>query len=242
MRRKKAGGSDASAGGRITPADVQQVAFRLAFRGYNERDVDAFLDRITEDLAAYMEESQRLRAGAQPSQQAAPDLSASKEDAERIVSEARQEAARIVREAEARAAVVATSGGGDSRAAVAPFLSSEREFLQNLGSLVQGHAEEVKRMVAEMRSTAETTPPGAVASAASSEPQPLAEPELVAEPEAEPEPRASTTTEEAFAPISVPAAEDEASETEEPTPEPAPAQLRTDSGERSLRELFWGED
>ena len=39
-----------SAGGRIAPADVQQVEFRLAFRGYNERDVDAFLDRITEGL------------------------------------------------------------------------------------------------------------------------------------------------------------------------------------------------
>jgi DivIVA domain-containing protein len=27
------------------------VEFRLAFRGYNERDVDAFLDRLTEDLS-----------------------------------------------------------------------------------------------------------------------------------------------------------------------------------------------
>lgn len=242
MRRKKAEGSDASARGRITPADVQQVEFRLAFRGYNERDVDAFLDRITEDLSAYIEENQRLRTAAPPSHQGAPDPSAAKADAERIVSEARQEAARIVREAEARAAVVATSGGGDPRAAVAPFLSSEREFLQNLGSLVQGHAEEVKRMVAEMRSTAETTSPEASASAAPSGSQPLVEPEPVAEPEAEPEPQASTTTEEAFAPITVPAAEDEGSETDEPVPEPAPAQLRTDSGERSLRELFWGED
>ncbi|HSD49620.1 MAG TPA: DivIVA domain-containing protein [Actinomycetota bacterium] len=244
MRRKKAEGSDVSAGGRITPADVQQVEFRLAFRGYNERDVDAFLDRITEDLSAYIEENQRLRTVAPPSQQGASDPSAAKADAERIVSEARQEAARIVREAEARAAVVATSRGGDPRAAVAPFLSTERGFLQNLGSLVQGHAEEVKRMVAEMRSTAETTSPETSASAAPSGSQPLVEPEpeLVVEPEAEPEPEASTTTEEAFAPITVPAAEDEGSETEEPVPEPAPAQLRTDSGERSLRELFWGED
>ena len=60
MRRKKAEDSSTSGGsGRVTPMDVQQVEFRLAFRGYNERDVDAFLDRLTEDLAVYIEENQR---------------------------------------------------------------------------------------------------------------------------------------------------------------------------------------
>ena len=61
MRRKK----DETAGatgttGRITPKDIQEVEFRLAFRGYNERDVDAFLDRVTEDLAAYLEEARAI--------------------------------------------------------------------------------------------------------------------------------------------------------------------------------------
>lgn len=247
MRRKKTEGSDASVGGRITPADVQQVEFRLAFRGYNERDVDAFLDRITEDLGAYIEENQRLRAAASATPPAAPaasDASAASAEAERIVAEARQDAARIVREAEARAAAVAASAGGDPRAAVAPFLSSEREFLQSLGSLVQGHAEEVKRMVAEMRSTAETTPASPTASepdaAPAAEPAPAARGEPApAEPGSESE---ATTTEEAFAPISVPAAEDEGASADEPVAEPAPVQLRRDSGDRSLRELFWGED
>ncbi|HEU4356208.1 MAG TPA: DivIVA domain-containing protein [Actinomycetota bacterium] len=246
MRRKKTEGSDASAGGRVTPADVQQAEFRLAFRGYNERDVDAFLDRITEDLSTYIEENQRLRAGASSSQQGAPDLAAAQADAQRIVAEARQEAARIVREAESRAAVLATSGGADPRAAVTPFLSSEREFLQSLGALVQGHAEEVKRMVAEMRSAAVATSTGTGAASAPSQAEPMAETESEAVADvatgAEPEPQAPTTAEEAFAPISVPAAEDAGSEADEPLPEPAPARLRTDSGDRSLRELFWGED
>jgi DivIVA domain-containing protein len=244
MRRKKAEGSDVSAGGRIAPADVQQVEFRLAFRGYNERDVDAFLDRITEDLGAYIDENQRLRAAASPSGTAAPDPSATKGEAERIVAEAREEAARIVREAEARAALIAASAGGDPRAAVAPFLGSEREFLQSLGTLVQGHAEEVKRMVAEMRSTAETTASAATVAAdppSSGEPgpEPSHEHEPEPEPAQEPEPQA-TSAEEAFAPISVPAAEED--EADVPVPEGAPVQLRRDSGDRSLRELFWGED
>jgi DivIVA domain-containing protein len=64
MRRKKEAEQEATTGARrLTPADVQEVEFRLAFRGYNERDVDAFLDRVTEDLAAYVEENERLRSG-----------------------------------------------------------------------------------------------------------------------------------------------------------------------------------
>ena len=47
-------------GSSLTPVDVQQVQFRLAFRGYNEGDVDAFLDRITEELTARIEERERL--------------------------------------------------------------------------------------------------------------------------------------------------------------------------------------
>ena len=33
---------------RLTPVDVQQKEFRLAVRGYNEREVDQFLDEVTE--------------------------------------------------------------------------------------------------------------------------------------------------------------------------------------------------
>ncbi len=221
MRRKKAEGTSVSdPKGRVTPVDVQQVEFRLAFRGYNERDVDAFLDRVTEDLAAYMEDNQRLRAG-QPALGAEPamEVGTARSEAERIVAEAREEAERIVRDAKARAAL-AGAPAGDSRAAVAPFLNTEREFLQSLGSLVQSHAEEVKQMVFALRARAEAG--------------------------AAPSPVAPATTDDAFAPISVPAAEEgtggATDEDDKVVPEPAPAQLRRDSGEHSLRELFWGED
>lgn len=236
MRRKRAEGETApGAGGRVTPADVQQVEFRLAFRGYSERDVDAFLDRVTEDLAAYIEENQRLRAG-QPAAGPEPgsaDVGSARSEAERIVADAREEAARIVRDAHVRAAA-SGAPAGDARAAVAPFLNTEREFLQSLGALVQGHAEEVKQMVLALRARAE----------ASGTPV-----ETASAPAAETEPEQGSTAanaEEAFAPITVPAAEGEgeapADDAAAPAPAPAPARLRTDSGDRSLRELFWGED
>ena len=250
MRRKKPEGAPAPSSGetRITPADVQQVAFRLAFRGYNERDVDAFLDRLTEDLAFHMEENQRLRAEAPAAAVGASDVTTAWSEADRILADARAEAERIVRDAEARAAVTGTTG--DPRGAVAPFLTREREFLQDLGTLVQGHAEEVKQMVLALRAKAEQASGGEEARPTETAPTaPAAEetPTEVTAPASgvpssgsEGTDTSSTTAEEAFAPISVPEAEGD----EEPKPEvePAPIQLRRDSGERSLRELFWGED
>ena len=48
--------------GRLTPADIQEKVFRSqpGLHGYNEREVDEFLDRITEELARVHAENQRL--------------------------------------------------------------------------------------------------------------------------------------------------------------------------------------
>src|SRR3972149_5973305 len=134
MRRKKRQDGDppATGGARITPADVQQVEFRLAFRGYNERDVDAFLDRLTEDLASYMEEAERLRnlaAGASVGP-VATTSEATVPGAEDILMRAREEASEIVRRAEQGAEAIRGTGGSP----------------RGVGSLVQAPAEETRQM------------------------------------------------------------------------------------------------
>jgi DivIVA domain-containing protein len=235
MRRKKAEQPDTPThGARVTPNDVQQIEFRLAFRGYNERDVDAFLDRLTEDLAWYLEENQRLRtqAGAPVPLMAQDELGAARAEAEEILAAARLEAAEIVRRAEREsAAVAATPASGDARSAVAPFLNTEREFLQSLGALVQGHAEEIKQMVLALRARAESAAEGArvpepaatdVATAAEIRER-LGTPEPPPQPAREPEPERviDLATEPAYSSEGSPAG---------------------DGGERSLRELFWGDD
>lgn len=253
--RKKAEEQAASTTGhvRVTPADVQQVEFRLAFRGYNERDVDAFLDRVTEDLASYIEENRRLRSETGPVPAPGDEAAAARTEAERIIAEARAQAARIVGEAEAQAAL-AGAATGDARAAVAPFLNTEREFLQGLGALVQGHAEEIKQMVLTLREMSEgsTVPtsgpqeaasvdraPGAGSEDAEVERSARGEEEGGAMPKAE---GGMPKAEEAYAPIELPDSPEVADAEPEPASEPAAAQLRRDSGDRSLRELFWGED
>ncbi len=225
MRRKRSQKKDqgsASGDRRVSPADVQTVEFRLAFRGYHERDVDAFLDRVTEDLASYIDENRRLReANDLPPAALSPDGPLG--EAEAAVARAREEAAAIVRNAEARAAALG-AGRGDPRAAVAPFLNREREFLQSLGTLVQDHAEEIKRMVLALKAMVGEPAP-AVADAYSGEEG--TEEEEISEVEA------------AYEPITVAEAEapDEPDEAGEET-----GSVVSRESQRSLRELFWGED
>ena len=259
MRRKKGTESDAPAvaGARITPEEVQQVEFRLAFRGYKERDVDAFLDRITEDLSAYI-------AGGQVGGSAAGTGAAGGE-AEQVLAGARAEADEILRRAREDAANIrataapAGAASGDTRAAVAPFLNSEREFLQSLGSLVQTHAEEIKQMVVALRSRAEAVPQETAGPRAVHEqelptaPEDMSPAEPVASVEAAPVSEIRARLEAAGPPAELPLAEEEAPGEPDDAPpvvvdggtEPVYSTEGSPAGERrerSLRELFWGEE
>ena len=213
---------------RITPTDIQQREFRLSFRGYNERDVDKFLDELTEEVGALVEEMRRLSEGT-----AAPDAGSGTaaadagREADLILARAREEADLILARAreEAPAAFSGASGtiplSGAEAEAVAQFLSTEREFLQGLGSLVQSHVETVKEMARAVRQTRETVKERAAALVEEPVPAPAEreEPSLGA-----PQPEEVTVVEE-----------------------PATSGVRSDQSpggdsEQSLRELFWGED
>jgi DivIVA domain-containing protein len=267
MRRKDKQEQSAPASGtaRITPVDIQQVEFRLAFRGYNERDVDAFLDRVTEDLSAYLEENQRLQTT--PGVVRVPDPTVS-DEAAAVLAQAREEAAAIVRRAEDEAAAIrasaGTGGGVDARAAVAPFLNKEREFLQGLGGLVQTHAEEIKAMVMALRARAEAVQSAETAGsevrvdADAGPEEPVPSRSSAEGPSATLEP---ATTDEirsrlGFEPEPVSMAEETGGgdADDPPIEDPVIVESATepvystdgspasDRRERSLRELFWGEE
>jgi cell division initiation protein len=151
---------------RLTPLDVQQQQFRRSFRGYDEQEVDDFLDRVTEDVGAMLEEIETLkdqagRALTTPVEGASDAAEASRAVAD-ITRRAREEADAIIRDAEARAAAILTAsgagagadpalGGAEQSNHLSRFVSRERGFLQELASLIQSHAEAIKQMVQEAR-------------------------------------------------------------------------------------------
>ena len=149
----------------VTPADIQAKEFNVSrFGGYRMRDVDEFLDQITESMTRLADENQRLRSAtglpAAPSI-GAPDLADTSRQADEIIESARAEAAKIVQDARAQAVVGTTAvvaGTDTGRAAVAPFLAQERDFLQQLAALVQSHAESVKGMAKASRTKQAATP------------------------------------------------------------------------------------
>jgi DivIVA domain-containing protein len=114
----------------LTPADVHNVAFKkppIGKRGYDEEEVDAFLDEVERELARLIEENNELRAGGRvPSAAPAGDMRHSGEFADlktqldRIQREkaaAEQAARQMQQEIEQMRAAgpvsVGAGGGGD---------------------------------------------------------------------------------------------------------------------------------
>jgi DivIVA domain-containing protein len=252
MRKKETASGDrsewvASPGRRITPAEIQEKKFGVARMGggYRMREVDEFLDQVTETLSGVIAENEQLRAGRPRAGETAPP---------RLTAAA-------------------------DRRAVDEFLRHERSFLQSLGGLVQGHAEELKQMVrsvrdvppaAEPEPAAREAPPDheSAAERATEEPTDAPptharsapeEPAAVAEDATERHDHAPADLEATAAqPIVVPEPEapatdegsgaeaEEVARGERPIqldqPRPASRRRRDEAPDASLRELFWGED
>jgi DivIVA domain-containing protein len=245
MRKKDAAtesGSEwsAPAGGRVSPLDVQQKEFHVTRVGvgYRMREVDEFLDQVTDTLSALIAENEQLRASSGgASATSAPDTRA------------------------------ATTANPADRAAVDAFLQREKGFLQDLGGLVQAHAEELRSMI---RATRDAPPVAMAREEPAIEQEPVVEHEPVVEQEpvagsvAEAEPVTEEPVTEGEAPAPTvrleeapspdPSDEDEGDEpaattgviAEEPIrledPEPARSRRSEEKDGDSLRELFWGEE
>jgi DivIVA domain-containing protein len=191
----------------LTPLQIQQKEFGVArFGGYRMRDVDEFLDQVTDALSAVLADNERLRrrasAGGGTGIVGTPDVDAVSRQADEIIQRARDEAARLIAEARAQATTQLPGSGtggtaGDERAAVSAFLMREREFLQSLAALVQEHAEGVKGMARRSRAptpSAEASPerpeaPAERSSSAAGETPAAVRQEVVPEPPAPPSPK-----------------------------------------------------
>lgn len=109
----------------VSPQDIQDKEFREAFRGYNEDDVDTFLDEIAVEFGRLYQENQRMKvqlaalqqevarvskggAVAAPAASAPPPeddarIEAARKATEAALEEAKRRAAELVQRAEQRA-------------------------------------------------------------------------------------------------------------------------------------------
>ena len=234
----------------VSPLDIQQKEFRVSrLGGYRMRDVDEFLDTLTDAMSAVLEENERLRGAAGPGGVpivGTPDLDEVGRQADEIVQRARDEAARVLAGANERVArsagapAIGAVGPGD-RQAVDAFLTQERAFLQSLAGLVQEHADTVKGMVRQVRTQAAppaTRSPAAPAAAAGSAPSRGPAPAAI--------PQAPDT--EGHATAEMPTVRGARPDDDGPivVERPQPASARREDpgadGDPDLRELFWGEE
>jgi cell division initiation protein len=99
---------------KVTPADIQQIGFRRAFRGYDRHEVDAFVSSLSETFEELMKENRESKDRITTLEAALEDLKRKEElinqtlvSAERMVDDmkrhAQREAELRIREAEVAA-------------------------------------------------------------------------------------------------------------------------------------------
>lgn len=147
----------------LTPADVHNVAFKkppIGKRGYDEEEVDAFLDEVERELARLIEENNDLRAGIDHSggrggdprlAQENADLKAQLERSQREKAAAEQAARSMQGELEGFRAAGAEGGGDGEQQALRVLMMAQRTADDHVADA----RHEAEKMLSEARSKAE---------------------------------------------------------------------------------------
>ncbi|MDF1551717.1 MAG: DivIVA domain-containing protein [Deferrisomatales bacterium] len=92
---------------RITPLDVHEQTFRVTFRGFDPAEVDAFLQRVADELERLVEERDQLQAKLDKERDTRGNLEETLSSArtlqQGILEQAKQEAALLVSQARLKA-------------------------------------------------------------------------------------------------------------------------------------------
>lgn len=98
----------------LTPLDVQKKEFVRSMRGYNEKEVDAFLNEVMETMEKYINDNLELKERLERTEKdlnryvlmertLSETLVVAKKTADDVMSQAHQKAELIIREAEEQA-------------------------------------------------------------------------------------------------------------------------------------------
>jgi cell division initiation protein len=146
-----------SNGIKVTPIDIQQKRFHVAFRGYDKTEVEMFLDLVRDEMEALMREVTELRDFRQSYDQRLRDLNEKEETVKNTMlmtqklmedqkDNARREAAVIIKDAEVRGQQLIGEAQQERvrlNAELQDLRRRKHHFLQDLKKVVQMHQEMV---------------------------------------------------------------------------------------------------
>jgi cell division initiation protein len=139
----------------VSPLDIQQKRFRVAFRGYDRTEVEMFLDLVRDEMEALVREVTELREFRQSYDQRLRELNEREDTIKNTMvmtqklmedqkDNARREAAVIIKEAEFRGQQI-LSNAQDEKAKLDMEIQELRRrkhhFLQDVRKVVQMHQE-----------------------------------------------------------------------------------------------------
>ena len=159
----------------LTPMDIHAKEFGRSFRGFNENEVNDFLNEIMKAYTAVLDENERLRGELERersangefrrieqsmretlvvAQKTAEEMSTSaKQDADRLLETTAKEAQNMRREATLQAKAQLDEAADKVRAIVAEYerlVREKHQFLRRMKSNVQAELALIEDAIAEM--------------------------------------------------------------------------------------------
>lgn len=141
----------------VSPIDIQQKRFHVAFRGFDRTEVEMFLDLVRDEMETLVREIAELREFRQVYDERMRELNEKEETIKNTMlmtqklmedqkDNARREAAVIIKEAEFRGQQLLSSAQDEKLKLDADILDLKRKkhhFLQDVKKVVQMHQEMV---------------------------------------------------------------------------------------------------
>jgi len=142
---------------RVSPIDIQQKRFHVAFRGYERTEVEMFLDLVRDEMEALAREVAELRDFKQSYDQRLGELKEREETVKNTMlmtqklmedqkENARKEAAIIIKDAETRGLQILNNAQDEKSKLVVDIQELKRRkhhFLQDLKKVIEMHREMV---------------------------------------------------------------------------------------------------
>ena len=120
---------------RITPMDIEQQEFSRSFRGYNEEEVDDFLDKIVKDYEELINENARLNEEIEKMQEKLKEFSQIEETLRSALLNAQKSAEEIRERVEDEAKIIIEKAEASAKALKQKILQREDLVKNEIDSL-----------------------------------------------------------------------------------------------------------